>query len=62
MLFSDLTVMKMKGEIWVENVKPSVDNGKRYAKVTEGSWSDMERLLFVYRVRASLKNLISRAL
>ena len=36
MLFSDLTVMKMKGEIWVENVKPSVDNGKRYAKVTEG--------------------------
>ena len=28
--------MKMKGEIWVENVKPSVDNGKRYAKVTAG--------------------------
>ena len=36
MLYSDLTVMKMKGEIWVENVKPSVDNGKRYAKVTAG--------------------------
>ena len=36
MLYSDLTVMKMKGEIWVENVKPSIDGGKRYTKVTEG--------------------------